>query len=1484
MTTTDKLKDSGNRIANPIMQSASPLFPLIMNHIPQAVFWKDRNLVYLGCNQAFANDAGLSSPDEIIGKTDFDMPWKEQAELYRADDQQVLKSGQPKLDYEEPQTTPDGSTIWLRTSKIPVKEHGETVAVLGMYEDITLHKQAEQALQASEENFRRLANNSAVGLFIHQKGITKFVGQEAARYLGYEVAETIGRPIMDFIHPDERQFVADMARRRAAGEDVPDRYETRMLRKDGSAIDVLLYSTLTTYEGEVATQGAFLDITERKQAEAALQAEQQRFKTVLERVRVPMLISRLSDGIVLYANQAIADVSQVQLEKLIGFPTGNFYANPDDRKIVLEALRKQGFIDDFEVQFRRTDGSLYWALLSSHLIDYEGETCVLSSYVDITERKKTEQILNESEERFRRFADATFEGLVFHDNGTILDANPAALAMFGLTDKTDFIGKNLLQFVVPALHGLVLEKMQLETVEPYEVQCIRKDGSTFPVETLTRTYKTGDRVVRATSVRDITVRKQAEDLLQSMIENAPEAIGIVDLTSGLFSDPNENALKLYGLSRQELVKVGPAEMSPTYQPDGRLSTEKAMEKIQAAMQGEPQVFEWTHRNSSGKDIPCEVRLVRLPGDQPRVRFSVTDITERKQVEKALAEANARMQAVLDAATRVSIIATEPDGMITVFNAGAERMLGYSAEEMVGRQTPAIIHLESEVVARGKELTAEFGRPIEGFDVFVEYARQGRYEERDWTYVHKDGTHLTVSLAVTALRDSEGNVTGFLGIARDVTERNRLQQQIQTAFERRGIQVRTSTEIAQEIAVAPALDELVQRVVTLVKERFNYYHSQLLRNDATQDAIVLIAGYGEIGEKMRAAGHRLRMGEGLIGKAAASGETVLRPALENDPDWKPNPLLPETKGEIAVPIKLGDEVLGVLDVQSSTAGALGPDDQLLLESLCGQIAVAIEGTRLRQEMAGRLEEINRLYRAMSHEGWQSYRKMANLPSGFLFDQGGLRPVSRMELTEKHFAGLPLTVPAGEVIGTLAVADDPQNPISAEDKDFLQQVSEQVALALESARLFEQTQEAYSEVARRASELETVAKVSATTSTVLDPDNLLQSVVDLTKERFNIYHAHIYQTDAAQQKLLLAAGAGEVGRKMAAEGHAIPLNAKKSLVARAARKRQVVIVSDVQQEAGYLPNPLLPETHSEMAVPMIVGDNVLGVFDVQSEKVNGFTQEDAGIYATLAAQVAVALQNARLYVEQAATVAKLRELDRLKTSFLANMSHELRTPLNSILGFADVLLEELDGPLTENMNNDLQLIQKNGQHLLHLINDVLDMAKIEAGKMNLNPEGFRIQELLEEVVSITSPLASERSLSLFIEDDSDREVEVFADHTRISQVMLNLVNNALKFTEKGKVSIYATRRDENILVSVRDTGVGIPPDKLEAVFQEFTQVDSSTTRKAGGTGLGLPISRRLIEMHGGRMWAESTGVSGEGSTFYVELPIEAKITEPIEKQER
>jgi signal transduction histidine kinase len=225
------------------------------------------------------------------------------------------------------------------------------------------------------------------------------------------------------------------------------------------------------------------------------------------------------------------------------------------------------------------------------------------------------------------------------------------------------------------------------------------------------------------------------------------------------------------------------------------------------------------------------------------------------------------------------------------------------------------------------------------------------------------------------------------------------------------------------------------------------------------------------------------------------------------------------------------------------------------------------------------------------------------------------------------------------------------------------------------------------------------------------------------------------------------------------------------------------------------------------------------------------------------------------------------------------------LNSILGFSDVMLAELDGPLTENMDNDLKLIQKNGQHLLHLINDVLDMAKIESGRMNLHPETFNVHTILDEVTSITSTLASEKNVAIFIDEGSDQKIQIHADNTRIRQVMLNLVNNAIKFTEQGSVVICAKALEgARVLITVKDTGLGIPPDKLEAVFQEFAQVDTSTTRKAGGTGLGLPISRRLAEMHGGRLWAESSGIDGEGSTFFVELPLEAQIADVIERQEK
>jgi signal transduction histidine kinase len=248
---------------------------------------------------------------------------------------------------------------------------------------------------------------------------------------------------------------------------------------------------------------------------------------------------------------------------------------------------------------------------------------------------------------------------------------------------------------------------------------------------------------------------------------------------------------------------------------------------------------------------------------------------------------------------------------------------------------------------------------------------------------------------------------------------------------------------------------------------------------------------------------------------------------------------------------------------------------------------------------------------------------------------------------------------------------------------------------------------------------------------------------------------------------------------------------------------------------------------------------------------------------------------------ATLERMRELDNMKSAFLANMSHELRTPLNSILGFTQVILEELDGPVTEIMASDLDVIEKNGRHLLGLITEILDMSKIEAGRLSLSIEPVDLRQALVEALGTSASLARDRHLVLSLAADQSEDWRVDADEVRVRQIFYNLLGNAVKFTECGsvqvslhKVNLRSADRPDGVQVRVQDTGIGIPRHKLEEIFEAFTQVDTSTTRKAGGAGLGLPISRRLAAMHSGRLWAESDGL-GCGATFVLELPIEQEV---------
>jgi signal transduction histidine kinase len=231
-------------------------------------------------------------------------------------------------------------------------------------------------------------------------------------------------------------------------------------------------------------------------------------------------------------------------------------------------------------------------------------------------------------------------------------------------------------------------------------------------------------------------------------------------------------------------------------------------------------------------------------------------------------------------------------------------------------------------------------------------------------------------------------------------------------------------------------------------------------------------------------------------------------------------------------------------------------------------------------------------------------------------------------------------------------------------------------------------------------------------------------------------------------------------------------------------------------------------------------------------------------------------------------QLEAASKHKSQFLANMSHELRTPLNAILGYAELMLDSIYGEPSEKMRGVLERVQANGRHLLGLINDVLDLSKIEAGQLTLSLDNYSLRDVVHGVFSAVEPLAAEKRLAFKVEVAADLP-SGRGDERRLSQVLLNLVGNAIKFTDEGEVVIKASATNGAFTVEVCDTGPGIPADDQARIFEEFQQADSSITRKKGGTGLGLAIAKRIIEMHGGRIWVNSE--SGRGSTFYFTLPV-------------
>jgi GAF domain-containing protein len=466
-------------------------------------------------------------------------------------------------------------------------------------------------------------------------------------------------------------------------------------------------------------------------------------------------------------------------------------------------------------------------------------------------------------------------------------------------------------------------------------------------------------------------------------------------------------------------------------------------------------------------------------------------------------------------------------------------------------------------------------------------------------------------------------------------------------------------------------------------------------------------------------------------------------------------------------------------------------------------------------------------------------------------------------------------SGRAVGAIGVGRSgpggATRPYTEKEIALLQTFADQGVIAVENVRLFRELEARTRELARSVEELQALSEVGRAVSSTLDLPTVLATIVARAVQLSGTSSGVLYEYDETTQTFHLRAS-HQTEAEVVEALRASPIQLGEGATGRAGTQRAPVevvdILDDQQFRTGLRAVLARLGYRSILSIPFLVEQRILGALTVSRREPGHFPPETVNLLQTFATQSALAIQNARLFREIEAKGRELEVASRHKSQFLANMSHELRTPLNAILGYTELLIDGIYGDLSPKAGDVMARIDRSGKHLLGLINDVLDLSKIEAGQLELALADYSLAEVVHAVVTQVESLAAEKGLILQATVAPDLPAGR-GDERRLAQVLLNLVGNALKFTEVGSVRIVAHRDGDAFVVAVADTGPGIAEADRQRIFEEFQQADSSSTRKKGGTGLGLSIARRIVELHGGRIGVEST--VGRGSVFSFRVPV-------------
>jgi signal transduction histidine kinase len=462
--------------------------------------------------------------------------------------------------------------------------------------------------------------------------------------------------------------------------------------------------------------------------------------------------------------------------------------------------------------------------------------------------------------------------------------------------------------------------------------------------------------------------------------------------------------------------------------------------------------------------------------------------------------------------------------------------------------------------------------------------------------------------------------------------------------------------------------------------------------------------------------------------------------------------------------------------------------------------------------------------------------------------------------------------GELIGMLTARRMEVRPFTPTQIKLLETFADQAVIAIENARLFQELEARTRELAQSVEELRALGDVGQAVSSTLDLQTVLSTIVRHAVQLSRTDGGVVYEYDEAAEEFHLRAShlmEAEVVETL----QATPVRPGQGATGRAATMRAPVQLPDILNESeftGTSARPIFARLgyRAVLALPLLREGRIMGALTVWRKQPGTFSPEVVRLLETFATQSALAIQNARLFREIEDKSRQIEAANRHKSEFLANMSHELRTPLNAIIGFSEVLGERMFGELNEKQAEYTDDILSSGRHLLSLINEILDLSKVEAGRMELELTSFDLPLAIDNARTFVRERATKHGINLEVSVD-ERLGDYIGDERKIKQILLNLLSNAVKFTpEGGRIGIEARQADGSVEISVSDTGVGISPEDQAKIFEEFRQVGSDYAHKTEGTGLGLTLAKKFVELHGGKIWVESE--IGKGSTFTFTLP--------------